>query len=166
VTPVPDLLTHVLAGYTLATALRVRFDWLSPAYVTVCMAGGLLPDTAKLYLVVPDAAIATLLGVPFSWHVLHTLGGVVVGVSVGGVLARRADRLRVVGLLSLGAGSHLAADGLLLTGSGHSKPMLWPLVRVGLPTPGLYLSTEPTPLVVTGVAAVAVSLFVRRPRSA
>lgn len=160
----PDLLTHVLAGYTLATALRVRFDWLSPAYVTVCMAGALLPDTAKLYLVVPDAAVATLLGVPFSWHVLHTLGGVVVGVSVGGVLARRADRLRVVGLLSLGAVSHLAADGLLLTGSGHSKPMLWPLVRVGLPTPGLYLSTEPAPLVATGVAAVAVSLFVRRVR--
>jgi len=166
VTTVPDLLTHVFVGYTLATVLRVRFDWLSPAYVTVCMAGALLPDTAKLYLVVPDAAVATLSGMPFSWYVLHTLGGVAVGVSVGGVLARRADRLRVAGLLSLGAGSHLAADGLLLTASGHSKPMLWPVARVGLPTPGLYLSTEPMPLLVAGVAAVAVSLSVRRARSA
>jgi hypothetical protein len=164
VTPVPDLLTHVLVGYTLATVLRVRFDRLSPAYVTVCMAGTLLPDTAKLYLVVPDAAVATLLGVPFSWYVLHTLGGVVVAVSVGGVLARRADRLRVVGLLSLGAVSHLAADELLLTASGYSKPMLWPLVRVEPPMPGLYLSTGPTPLVAASVAAVAVSLFTRRVR--
>lgn len=160
VTGVPDLLAHALLGYTLGTLLRARLDWCSPAYVTVCAAGALIPDTAKAYLVVPDAAVTAALGVPFSWHALHTVGGVTVAVLVGGALVHRTDRARVVGSLGVGAASHLVADGLLYTASGHSKPMLWPVTRVGLPTPGLYLSTEPTPLVVAAAAALVARVVV------
>ena len=161
-TSVPDLLAHALIGYTLATALRLRLSWLSSAYVTVCMAGALIPDTSKVYLVVPDGVVESMLGVPFSWYALHTVGGVVIAVLVGVVLVDRSERLRVVGLLSLGAVSHLVADGLLFTVSGYSKPMLWPVTRLSLPTPGLYLSTEPTPLVVAGAAAAVAWIVVRR----
>jgi len=38
--------------------------------------------------------------------------------------------------------------------------MLWPVARVGLPTPGLYLSTEPTPLVVAAAAALVARVVV------
>ena len=162
VTAVPDLLAHALLGYTLATGLRHRLSWVTPAYVTVCMAGALIPDTSKVFLVVPDGVVESALGVPFSWYALHTVGGVTVAVLIGVVLVDRGERARVFGLLSLGAVSHLVADGLLFTVSGYSKPMLWPVTRVAFPTPGLYLSTEPTPLVVAGTVAVVVRVAVRR----
>jgi hypothetical protein len=85
-------------------------------------------------------------------------------VSTDPLVVAGAERRRVLGLLSLGAVSHLAADALLLTATGYSKPMWWPVAHVGLPTPGLYLSTEPTPLFVAGAVA-AVLWAVRRRRA-
>jgi membrane-bound metal-dependent hydrolase YbcI (DUF457 family) len=160
----PDLFAHALVGYCLGTALSLRYDWLTPAYVTVVMAGAFIPDISKIYLLVPDAVVADALGVPFSWFALHTLGGSAVAVLVGVVLVAGDERRRVLGLLSLGAVSHLAADALLLTPTGYSKPMWWPVTYVGLPSPGLYLSTEPTPLFVA--SAVAVVLWAARRRQA
>ena len=150
----PDLFAHALIGYCLGTALSFRYDWLTPAYVTVVMAGAFVPDLSKVYLLVPDAIVADAIGLPFSWFGLHTVGGSAVAVLIGVVLVADDERRRVLGLLSLGAASHLVADALLLTPSGYSKPMWWPVAHVGLPSPGLYLSTEPTPLFVAGAVAV------------
>jgi hypothetical protein len=160
----PDLFAHAVIGYCLGTALAFRYDWLTPAYVTVVMAGAFVPDLSKVYLLVPDAVVAETLGVPFSWFALHTLGGSAVAVLIGGGLVAGDERRRGLGLLSLGAGSHLVADALLLTPTGFSKPMWWPVAHVGLPSPGLYLSTEPTPLFVA--SAVAVVLWALRRRQA
>lgn len=159
----PDLLAHAVLGYCLGTALSFRYDWLTPTYVTVVMAGAFIPDISKIYILVPDQAVADALGVPFSWFALHTLGGSAVAVLVGVVLVAGDERRRVLGLLSLGAASHLAADALLLTPTGFSKPMWWPVAHVGLPSPGLYLSTEPTPLF--AASAVAVVLWAVRRRT-
>lgn len=153
----PDLLAHALIAYSLATLLSWRYDWLSPAYVTVAMAGAFIPDLTKISLVLSRSAIQSLFGVPFSWFALHTLGGSLVSLAIGVVLVTSAERRRVAALLGLGAVSHLLADALLLSPSGRSYPLLWPLSNVHPTTPGLYLSTDPEPMLVA--AGVSVALF-------
>jgi hypothetical protein len=120
------------------------------------MAGAFIPDLGKIRLLIPGNTVTVLLGIPFSWGPLHQFGGTVICILIGGVLVRKASRLRTVLVLSLGAGSHLLADALLLNASGRSYPLLWPLTRWRPPTPGLYLSTQPEPTVVTGVLAATV----------
>jgi hypothetical protein len=149
----PDLLSHALIAYTLATLCSWRLAWLSPRYVTVAMAGAFIPDIAKATLVLPGTVVETVLGVPFDWFGIHTLGGSLVASAIGGSLVASDERNRVAGLLGLGAASHLLADALLLTPSGFSYPLLWPLSYYHPPTPGLYLSTDPEPTVVMAVVA-------------
>lgn len=155
----PDLLAHALVAYTLATVLSWRYEWLSPAYVTVAMAGAFVPDLTKVNLVLASGLVETVLHVPFDWSGLHTLGGSLVSLTVGVVLVARRERRRVAALLALGAASHLLADALLRNPSGHSYPLFWPLSYVHPPTPGLYLSTDPAPMVVAALTAGVV--FVR-----
>lgn len=81
----PDLLTHVLVGYSLGTLFSTRWAW-SREMTTVVMLGALLPDLTKIRLVLTDAQIEALVGSPFSWHALHTIGGVVVTAAVGALL--------------------------------------------------------------------------------
>lgn len=150
----PDLLAHVLLAYAVGLVLSRRYGWLSPAYVTVVMAGAMIPDLSKAALVVPGVRVEALLGVPFDWFALHTAGGVLLSILVGVTLVAPAERRRVFLLLALGAATHLFADALLLNPSGRSYPVLWPLTRYNPSTPGLYLSTEPGPTVVAGVAAL------------
>lgn len=158
----PDLLSHALIAYSLCTLLAVRYRWVSPRYVTVGMAGAFIPDIAKIDLLVDNAMVGNALGVPFGWFGIHTLGGSIVGVCIGVVLVASSERRRVAALLSLGAASHLTADALLVKASGYSYPVLWPLTGYYPPTPGLYLSTDIWPSVVTGVLALGVWLLVRR----
>jgi hypothetical protein len=158
----PDLLAHALLAYTLATLLSWRLDWLSPGYVTVAMAGAFVPDLVKIKLVVHGEVVATLLGLPFDWSPLHTLGGSAVSVAIGVALVADRERRRVAALLGLGAASHLLADALLRSPSGRSYPLAWPLSRLEPPTPGLYLSTDPAPTVVAALVAGVVSVAARR----
>lgn len=157
----PDLLAHVLLAYALFTALSWRFEWLNAQYVTAGMAGAVLPDLAKADLLVDDSVIEQVLGLPFDWFALHTLGGVFISALLGTVLVRHEERTRVFGLLVVGAATHLVADGLLRTPSGRSFSMLWPLLRYKPPTPGLYLSTEPGPTVLAFALALVVYLIPR-----
>lgn len=64
-------------------------------------------------------------------------------------------------LLSLGAGSHLLADALLVKAAGVSYPLFWPLTLYRPPTPGLYLSTDVWPSLLTGGIALATWYVVR-----
>ena len=157
----PDLLSRALVAYALRTLFALRYPWLTPPYVTVGMAGAFIPDVAKVELVVDPALVAALLGAPFDWFGVRTLGGAAVAALVGVTLAASEYRRCVAGLLALGAGSHLAADALLLKASGHSYPDLWPLTGYHPPTPGLYLSTAIRSSVVTGGVALVTWLLVR-----
>ena len=157
----PDLLSHTFIAYTICTFLALHYEWLTPQYVTIGMAGAFIPDLAKITLVLENATIENLLGVPFDWFGLHTLGGVVVSVCIGVALATAAERKRVGALLALGAASHLTADALLLKASGRSYPIFWPLTEYVPPTPGLYLSTDLWPSLVTGALAVTAWYVVR-----
>ncbi|USZ67410.1 metal-dependent hydrolase [Halorussus salilacus] len=157
----PDLLAHALFAYALGLLLSWRYAWLSPAYVTVVMAGAFVPDLSKAELLVPSTAVEAALGVPFDWFALHTAGGVFVAIALGATVVARAERGRVAALLSVGAVSHLLADGLLLKPSGRSYAIGWPVSQYHPPTPGLYLSTQPDPAVAAAAFAAAVWLATR-----
>lgn len=137
-----DLLTHVLVAYALATALSIRYEWVTPHLVTVAMMGAIIPDLSRLSLLVAEETVTAALGVPFDWFGFHTLGGIVAASLVGVVLVGEEYRQRVALLLLLGAVSHLLLDALLVKPSGVSAPLWWPLAAQGTPTPGLYLSSD------------------------
>jgi len=158
----PDLLAHALIAYALATLLALKYDWLSPTYVTVAMAGAFVPDLAKAHLLVSSTTVESLLGLPFDWFALHTAGGTLLSILVGVTVVERNERRRVAALLALGAASHLVADALLLNASGRSYAVLWPLTQYHPPTPGLYLSTEPGPTIATAATALLAWYVVRR----
>lgn len=152
----PDLLTHVLLAYALGTLLAARYDWVTPAYVTMAMVGALVPDLNHVSVLVADVTVAETLGIPFSWGGLQTGGGVALVLLVGVVLVEPGERCRVGPLLALGAASHLLADALIRLPDGHSQSIFWPVTRYQPPSPGLYLSTDFWPLITTAmVAAVA-----------
>jgi len=157
----PDLLAHALLAYSLCTLLALRYEWLTARYVTVGMAGAFIPDLTKIALVVPSEQVRGLLGIPFDWGGLHTGGAAAVAVLVGTMVVRPGQRRRVTVLLGVGAASHLFADALLLTPSGRSYAVLWPLTQYRPPTPGLYLSTSPVPTALTAVFAAVVWYTVR-----
>jgi hypothetical protein len=154
----PDLLAHALFAYALAGVLSWRYEWLSSAHVTVAMVGAFVPDLTKVDLVLPGPVVEATLGVPFDWFALHTVGGSAASIAVGVLLVADRERRRAGLLLGIGAASHLLADAFLLNPSGRSYPLLWPLMRLAPPTPGLYLSTDPTPTLVAAVVAGGVYL--------
>lgn len=152
----PDLLTHVLVAYSLATALSFRYEWLTPQYVTVAMVGAIVPDLTKISILVPSAHVEALLGIPFDWGAIHTLGGSLVALLIGALLVSKTHRRRVFLLLVLGAASHLMLDAANVNASGYSYPVLWPLTTYQPPTPNLWLSSDRWPALVSGVVAAAV----------
>jgi hypothetical protein len=162
----PDLLTHTLIAFTVCTGLRLQHEWLTSQHVTVAMAGAFIPDLAKAALVVESSVVASLLDLPFSWIGLHTLGGSLLSILIGVTVVVSDERRRVFGLLSLGAGSHLIADALLLKASGRSYAVLWPLTQYHPPTPGIYHSTYIWPSVVAGALALVTYIAVRRTEAA
>ncbi len=99
----PDLLTHVLVGYSIGTLLSFRDERIRPAQVTLVMVGALSPDLRKIGLLIPDAFVARLVGVPFSWAPLHTLGGTLLVVLFGSLSVAPDYRRQAIALLALGA---------------------------------------------------------------
>lgn len=162
---IPDLLAHALVAFTVSLVVSWRVNWITQPYVTVCMAGAFIPDLAKIDLVLENMLIEQILGIPFDWFALHTGGGAMLSVLIGGLIVVPRERLRVLAMLSLGAVSHLLADALLITPSGRSYPILWPLTRFTPPTPGLYLSTQPEPMVIAAGIAIGVWILTLRFRS-
>lgn len=158
----PDVLTHVLVGYTLGTLLSFRYAWLRPAHVTLVMAGVLVPDLMKIQLLVPDGFVARVLGVPFAWSPIHTLVGSALVIGLGGLLVAPAQRPRAIALLAVGAGSHHALDLLLVTPSGVAYAVFWPLLEYRPPTGDLYLSSDRWPAAVAGLGALCVWVIARR----
>ncbi|WP_207590063.1 metal-dependent hydrolase [Halomontanus rarus] len=157
-----DVLTHVIAGYIVGTLLAMRYEWMKPAHVTLVMIGALSPDFVKIQLLVPDGFVASVLGVPFSWSALHTAGGAVLVLCLGTLALAPDERKRALVLFAIGASSHHVLDVLLLTPTGYSYAVFWPLTEYRLPSGGLYLSTDRWPAVVAGLSAALVWAIARR----
>ncbi|WP_255170945.1 metal-dependent hydrolase [Natrononativus amylolyticus] len=157
-----ELLTHVLVAYACATALSWRYEWLTPRYVTVAMAAAMIPDLNRIGLLVPGAAVETVVGVPFDWGAMHTLGGSLLVVCLGALVVPARYRRRVFLVALLGMLSHHALDLLLVGLSGHSYLVLWPLTQYHPPTPSLYLSSDRWPALVALLVAAGVRFADRR----
>lgn len=158
----PELLTHALVGFVVATVLSWRDERVTPPFVTLAMLGALSPDLNRVELVLPDATVATLLGVPWSWTPLHRLGGTVLVVAVCAVLVEPRHRRLALALLAVGAGSHYALDVLLYKPSGLTSPLLWPFTDHRFAVEGIYVSSDRWPAVVSGVVALGVWVQDRR----
>lgn len=154
-----DVLTHVLIGYVVGVVLSVRYEWMRPAHVTLVMIGALSPDFVKINLLVSDWLVAALLGVPFSWDPLHTLGGNLLVLLIGALCLPPGRRLRAFALLAVGAVTHHVLDVGLLTVTGYSYAVFWPLTRYHPPSGGLYLSSDLWPALVAGTLAAGAWLF-------
>jgi hypothetical protein len=157
-----DLLTHILTAYVLAALLSLRDDRITPAMTTAAMVGGVVPDLNRIGLVVPASAVESVLGVPFGWDALLTVGGVAVMVGLLTLLVLPRLRRRTAAMLALGAASHFCLDYLLLFPSGYSHPYLWPVTAAGLPGPDLYLSSARWPAAVAVASAGLVWVANRR----
>jgi hypothetical protein len=157
----PDVLTHVLVGYVVGSLLAARYDRVGPAAVTLVMAGALSPDFVKIKLLVPSPYVEAALGVPFSWAPLHAVGGTVVVALGSGLLVARQHRRQTVGLVALGAATHLFLDGLLVKPSGYAGQFLLPVSTYRAPAGMLYLSSDRWPTAVAAAAAAVVWAWTR-----
>lgn len=142
----PDLLTHVLLVYGLATGLAVSSERFPRRYVPIAMAGAIIPDLSKLYLVVPGEQITALLGVPFSWLPIHRLGGTVVLAALATVAVWHSARRRIFLALLAGALTQYPLDALIRRANGLSPPYFYPLSWWHPPAGGLYLSSDLWPV--------------------
>ncbi|WP_049889102.1 metal-dependent hydrolase [Natronolimnohabitans innermongolicus] len=157
-----DVLTHVLVGYVIGMLLSFRVERIGPAHVTLVMLGALSPDVVKIQHVVPDGAVAALLGVPFAWGPVHTLVGSALVIGLIALVVAPANRLLAVALLAVGALSHHVLDVLLVTPTGEAYAVFWPLLEYRPPAGDLYLSSDRWPAVVAGCCALVVWLIDRR----
>jgi hypothetical protein len=156
VSDVADVLTHVLVGYVIGKLLSFRYDWMGPAHVTLVVFGALAPDFAKMDLFVSEWFVQSLLGLPFSWSPLHTLGGTVVVALLVSLLVAPAYRRHAFVLILVGAASHHVLDVALMTATGQAYAVFWPVTDYRPPAGGLYLSSDRWPALVAGSVAALV----------
>ncbi|AUG46404.1 hypothetical protein BVU17_02275 [Haloarcula taiwanensis] len=159
-----DLLTHLLAPYILLTVASWRVDWLDQRWVVVGMGGAAIPDVVKVRIVVNEETVGALLGVPFTYMPLSTLGGVLLLAGLITVAFERRYWGRVFGLVTFGGLTSLLLDGLRVYADGRASAWLYPFTNWRPPTPSLYVSSDPTVLVVALLAAGAVAVLDRRVR--
>jgi len=137
-----DLLSHVLFAFAALTVAGWAVEWLGPRWVAVGMAGAILPDLDEVGSLVDGYALGEVLGVPFEWGAIHTLGGVLFLAAAAALLFQDGRRRRAFALLVAGGISHLAVDGLKVWADGASGVSLYPFSWWRTPTPGLYASAD------------------------
>lgn len=82
--------------------------------------------------------------------------------AIGALLTPARYRWPVAAMVALGALSHHALDLLLITPSGYSYSVFWPLTQYQPPMPNIYLSSDRWPALVAGILAAIVWLVDRR----
>lgn len=159
-----DLLSHLLVAYVVLTVASWWLDWLTPRLVVVGMGGAVVPDLTRIGLVVDPATVQRILGIPFTWGHLATIGGVLLGsAAIAAAFERRWWR-RAYAALVVGGLSHLALDGMRVFADGRADQWLFPLLPAWRPpTPNLYVTSDPLVLAVI-VAATATVVVVDRRR--
>jgi len=153
-----DLLTHVLIVYVLLTVVSWWTDRVDPRWTAVGMAGAAIPDLVKARLLAPGYVVERILGLPFDYSAISTLGGVAF---VAGVITAAFGRRywkRAYIFLVCGGFCSLVGDGLRTFADSHSTSWLYPLTWWRPPTPNLYVTADyrVTVLVVVVAAVVAV----------
>jgi hypothetical protein len=126
----------------LLTVASWKYEWLTNRWIVIGMAGGAIPDLVKINILVGPDTIETVLGVPFSYGPISSLGGVVLIAGAITVFFER-HRKRVVGLLWVGGVSALLVDGLRVFADGRSGFWLYPFTWWRPPTPSLYVTSDP-----------------------
>jgi hypothetical protein len=153
---VADLLTGILVTSALLTAASWWLDRLRPPWIVVGLGGVAIPDLVKVRLLVDGSTVESLLGMPFSWGGIETIGGVAL---LAGAITMAFDRRwwpRVYSLLIAGGAVGLLLDGLRMFADGRSGTWLFPLLPTYRPpTPGLFVTSD---LAVPAVAALAAAL--------
>lgn len=163
---VADLLTHLLVGYSIGTLLSFRYERLRPAHVSLVMVGATSPDLNRIELAVSDGFVAGVSGFPFSWEPLHTLVGSVLVIGLLVLLVTPEQRKWAVVLLATGVVSHHVLDVLLITPTGQSYAIFWPILEYRLPSGDLYQSTDRWPVLASGSCAALLWAIRRRRDSA
>ncbi|EMA22369.1 metal-dependent hydrolase [Haloarcula argentinensis] len=160
-----DLLTHLLVPYMLLTAASWRVDWVDQRWVVVGMGGAAIPDLVKVGIVVDRRIVEALLGVPFTYMPLSTLGGVLLLAGIIAVAFERRHWRPVFGLVTFGGLTSLLLDGMRVYADGRASAWLYPFTNWRPPTPSLYVSSDPTVLVVALLTAGTVAVLDRRMRA-
>jgi hypothetical protein len=150
-----DLLTHVLVAYVLVTVARWRVGF-PRHWVPITMGGAAIPDLVKIGLVVDESVVQGVLGVPFEYAPISSLGGAVVVAAGITVLFDWEVWREVYGLLVFGGLTSLVVDGARVFADGTGGFWLYP-VWVQPPTPELYVSADPRVLAVVLSTAVVVT---------
>ena len=150
-----DLLSHVLIAYALTLPL-VWAGRVSRRWVPIAMGGAAIPDLVKIELLLDSGTVENALGVPFSFDSLGTLAGVLLVSGVVAVLFARDHRRRVYLVACYGGSLSLLVDGLRVWADGYAGFWLYPL-WVRLPSPNLYVSSDPRVLVAVLAVAGAVA---------
>ena len=159
-----DLLTHVLVPYVVLTVANWWID-VADRWIPVAMGGAAIPDLVKLDVLLDDATIERVLGLPFSWEPISSLGGVLVVAAAIAVLFDHSERRRAYAWLVFGGLSALVLDALRAFADGQASFWLFP-IWWRPPTPNLYVSSDPRVLASALALAGTVSIvdFVRRRR--
>ncbi|WP_312911155.1 metal-dependent hydrolase [Natronosalvus caseinilyticus] len=161
-----DLLTHLLVGYSIGTLLSLRYERLRPAHVSLVMVGAASPDLNRIELVASDGFVAGVFGLPFSWEPLHTLVGSALVTGLLVLLVAPDHRKRVLALVAVGVVSHHLLDILLITPTGQSYAVFWPILEYRIPSGDLYQSTDRWPVLASGSCATLLWAVRRRRDSA
>jgi membrane-bound metal-dependent hydrolase YbcI (DUF457 family) len=154
---VADWITHVCVAYAVFTTAGWQLGWLENRWIGIGVVGAILPDLSRIRLLVDSEQVSSLVGIPFEWGGIHSLGGIVLLSGIGALLFHtRENQIRAFVLLFAGALSHLLvdfpqpyADGKSLAGQ-----YLFPFPVERFSVPRLYVSSD------RWVAAIAVSVAI------
>ena len=160
-----DLLTHLLVPYVLLTVASWRVDWIDQRWVVVGMGGAAIPDLVKTEIVLHEGTVEALLGVPFSYDPLSSLGGVLLVAGIITLAFEKQHWQRVFGLVTFGGLTSLLLDGLRVYADGRASAYLYPVTNWRPPTLSLYVSSDPRILVIVLAIAGVVALVDRRQRA-
>lgn len=149
------LLMHVLVPYVILTVAGWQFNWLTKRWIAIGMAGAAIPDLMKIQILLDDNLIESILGIPFSYAPISSLGGVLL-IAGGITVFFETQRRRIFSFLLFGALSSLVVDGLRVFADGRSGFWLYPFSWWRPPTPSLYVTSDVRVLLTTILVSVVV----------
>jgi len=156
----PDLLTHVLVPYVVLTVASWRLA-VEDRWIPVAMGGAAVPDLVKVELLLDDALLERILGIPFSFAPISSVGGLLAIAAGIAVAFEAGERRRAYAWLVFGGLTALGLDGLRAFADGRAGFWLFP-VWWRPPTPGLYVTADVRVLAVALILAGVVFLADRR----